>query len=342
MIDKKQLLRANALFADLSDDELHDIVTVANPFHCEPSSTLFNQGEYGREMFLIAEGELEITVKLSGGSTINVASLGPGQSVGELALFDDGARSATAKARIATSGLRLDAKIFDLVRMMRRPGYARLLKRLAAQATSELNRMNERIDPGRAALAEQRYSALPEAVFEEDPNAARSDAQSFDLDNLAMLPLFLDFNREDLAELLTQCHRIDLPAGVRICRQGDEAHSCYVVVSGAIQIVHSTEQEGVWYHNKIALLTPGRPLGHLALLGDTQRSAHAITREKTRLLEIRRETFEAIIDQRSNVAFELLDALLHDLAFSMRVTNRRLMFHLSQVQLAEEHEKTSV
>lgn len=59
-----------------------------------PGETLVEQGDEGGEVFLLFDGML--TVEIGG---LEVAELGPGAVVGEMALVDDGRRTATLRAR---------------------------------------------------------------------------------------------------------------------------------------------------------------------------------------------------------------------------------------------------
>src|SRR5579859_247343 len=69
--------------------------------------TICTEGEAGDSMFVINAGEVEISIN---GRVIN--QLGPGELFGELALIDQGPRSATAVAKTACKLVTLDEKRF--------------------------------------------------------------------------------------------------------------------------------------------------------------------------------------------------------------------------------------
>ena len=66
---------------------------VENPGEYTAGDTIFTEGTPGDVMYVVLEGSVEITVE---GKTLEVA--GPGSLVGDLALIDASARSATALA----------------------------------------------------------------------------------------------------------------------------------------------------------------------------------------------------------------------------------------------------
>ena len=65
--------------------------------HYEAGQEIVRQGELGQRLYLVWEGEVEI-VREDGEGTHVLARLGPGQHFGEVAVFESGRRTATARA----------------------------------------------------------------------------------------------------------------------------------------------------------------------------------------------------------------------------------------------------
>ncbi len=78
------------LFNSCSTKELQTIARATTELTVPAGHTLTDQGQTGREAFVIVEGSA--TVKRNGKK---VATLGPGAVVGELSLLDHGPRTAT-------------------------------------------------------------------------------------------------------------------------------------------------------------------------------------------------------------------------------------------------------
>ena len=87
-------LRRAALFAELDDDELAQIALLFKERHFAAGETVVKEGAEGAAFFLIESGEANVAVRGS-----ERANLGPGDHFGEIALIDEGARSATIVAR---------------------------------------------------------------------------------------------------------------------------------------------------------------------------------------------------------------------------------------------------
>ena len=71
-----------------------DMFSETNPRVCEAGEAIFREYDMGAEMYVVLEGEVEITI----GSNV-VETLGPGEPFGEMALIDQTARTATAVAK---------------------------------------------------------------------------------------------------------------------------------------------------------------------------------------------------------------------------------------------------
>ncbi len=94
----KQLLKEVMLFAGLSDEELDDLVKLCQAKSLARGEILAEQGAPGNELFIVAEGFVEVSIASEQDSARVVVNLGKGQIIGEMALIDRGPRSATVRA----------------------------------------------------------------------------------------------------------------------------------------------------------------------------------------------------------------------------------------------------
>lgn len=94
---------------------------------------LLEQGEGGRDLFLLLSGRVAI-VQSFGSAAAELASLGPGVVVGEVALLRDGVRTASAVAMEATSAFRLAFEDVGYI-LKNNPALAAHLEALARERT---------------------------------------------------------------------------------------------------------------------------------------------------------------------------------------------------------------
>jgi diguanylate cyclase (GGDEF)-like protein len=115
MPDHTQVLRGVSLFRELPQDDIERISAVCQPRRFRPDEVVFAEGSPGKEFFIVVEGQVDIWKDFEGPERDLLATCGPGQAFGELALIDDDPRSATVVARDAVTTLVIDRKEFHRV-----------------------------------------------------------------------------------------------------------------------------------------------------------------------------------------------------------------------------------
>ena len=99
-MDLLPILSKVELFEGLTEAELADVARICKQREYRTGQTITNQGEAGGELFVIADGFVEVLVSPSSLNPTprTVVHLGRGQLFGEMALVDYGPRSATVKS----------------------------------------------------------------------------------------------------------------------------------------------------------------------------------------------------------------------------------------------------
>jgi CRP-like cAMP-binding protein len=93
-----QVLRGAMLFASLSDTEIEAVAAICRERKLTRGEVLAEQGAPGDEFFVVTQGFLEISVAGGESASQVLVNLGRGQIIGEMALLDQGPRSATVRA----------------------------------------------------------------------------------------------------------------------------------------------------------------------------------------------------------------------------------------------------
>src|SRR5213596_1526200 len=91
------ILRGEALFGCLSDDQLNHLVKQAHLNTFGRGEPVIEEGSPGDSMFVLLRGAANVSVSKNG-STIQIASLGAGDCFGEMSLLTGEPRSATVRA----------------------------------------------------------------------------------------------------------------------------------------------------------------------------------------------------------------------------------------------------
>jgi CRP/FNR family cyclic AMP-dependent transcriptional regulator len=107
MADHLDQLKGVSLFRGVTDAELAEIAKVTTELDLAAGTVMVTEGTSAREAFVILDGTAEVTVDGQ-----SVATVGPGECVGEVALLDAGTRSATVTATTPMRVLVLDPREF--------------------------------------------------------------------------------------------------------------------------------------------------------------------------------------------------------------------------------------
>jgi CRP-like cAMP-binding protein len=107
-MDKTKMLSRVPLFAHLDGRALAQLATMVDEVDVDAGTVLMTEGRSGQEFFVIVEGTVDVT---RGGR--HLGSLEAGDFLGEIALIDDGPRTATATATSACRLLVLAHREFD-------------------------------------------------------------------------------------------------------------------------------------------------------------------------------------------------------------------------------------
>src|ERR687897_3514403 len=148
-----ELLSRVPLFSELSREELERIsrVSVARSF---PAGVrVFHEGDHSDACYLVRNGDLRVTREHPDGRAIALATLGPGDIFGELAMLDGEARSASVEALSECQLLALPAG--DVRRLLQ--GSSEITVKLVVALTRRLREANERI-------ARQSFQTVPSRV----------------------------------------------------------------------------------------------------------------------------------------------------------------------------------
>ena len=105
-------LRKSPLFQGLSDEELQQLMDMAEPISLRAGEILIRQGDLGDSAFVVLSGDFEVQ-KQTGQSLIKIDVRNPGDVVGEMALLSRGPRNATLIAKTDGEVLRIPQEAFE-------------------------------------------------------------------------------------------------------------------------------------------------------------------------------------------------------------------------------------
>ena len=161
-----ELLRSVPLFADLEEAELERFSRVAVPRSFPAGVRVFHEGDHSDACYIVREGSFRVTREHSDGRAITLATLGPGDIFGELAMLDGEVRSASVEALEDGELLALPAG--DVRGLLAR--HPEITVKLVAALVRRLRAANERISRQSFQTVPSRVAGvLSQLVAEEAP-----------------------------------------------------------------------------------------------------------------------------------------------------------------------------
>lgn len=97
-MDDVDLLARSELFSAFPDEALKGLVEHAKQNECDRNFVLFEEGDEADDLFVVKAGRIAIGQRSMDGRESLLALMEPGDLFGEMPLFDDGRRSASARA----------------------------------------------------------------------------------------------------------------------------------------------------------------------------------------------------------------------------------------------------
>jgi CRP/FNR family transcriptional regulator len=170
-----ELLGRVPVFSTLVQDDLERIARFAVPRQYEPGEVVFREGDASDTCYVVHDGRARAIRTHRDGRTLTLATFGPGDIFGELALFEDERRSATVEAIEPTGTVAVLGP--DMRRLMSE--HAEISARLVIALGRRLRETNERLSRQSFSTVQSRVAVvLSELVEQELADAQGADGQS--------------------------------------------------------------------------------------------------------------------------------------------------------------------
>jgi CRP-like cAMP-binding protein len=135
------LLNRVPAFSTLIPDELLQVADVLVPRSFGAGEIVFREGDTGDTCYVVRDGRFRAVREHTDGRSITLATFGPGDIFGELAMFDDERRSATVEALDDAEALAILGG--DMRRLLRT--HPDIAVKLLGAVTRRLRETNERL-----------------------------------------------------------------------------------------------------------------------------------------------------------------------------------------------------
>jgi len=197
-----ELLRSVPIFADLEAEELERFSRVAVPRSFPAGTRVFHEGDRSDACYIVREGSFRVTREHSDGRAITLATLGPGEVFGELAMLDGDTRSASAEALSDGELLALPAN--DVRSLLAR--HPEISVKLVAALVRRLRAANERISRQSFQTVPSRVAGVLSQLVSETPRSGEDGEITIRM-NQADLAQLAGTSRESVSRFLADLER---------------------------------------------------------------------------------------------------------------------------------------
>jgi CRP/FNR family transcriptional regulator, cyclic AMP receptor protein len=197
-----ELLARVPLLSGLEPSELERIAQVAIPRSFPKGARIFHEGDQSDACYVIRTGEVRVTREHPDGRAIALATLGPGELVGELAMLDGGVRSASVETLTEVELLAVAAT--DMRGLLERN--AQITAKLVVALTKRLRETNERISRQSFQTVPSRVAGVLSQLVSEDNAEHGRDGVTIRM-NQADLAQLAGTSRESVSRFLAVLER---------------------------------------------------------------------------------------------------------------------------------------
>ncbi len=202
-VEVVELLGRVPAFSALERSDLERIAEVTVPRSFEPGQAVFREGDASDTCYVVREGHARAISTHADGRTITLATFGPGDIFGELAMFEDELRSATVEAIETTSVVGVLGG--DMRRLMSE--HPEIAMRLVVALGRRLREMNERLSRQSFQTVQSRVAVVLSELVEEEIAAGKDGADVLVTATQADLAQLAGSSRESASRFLAVLER---------------------------------------------------------------------------------------------------------------------------------------
>jgi CRP/FNR family cyclic AMP-dependent transcriptional regulator len=201
--DIVELLGRVPVFSTLDDEDLGRIAQLAVPRTFESGQVVFREGDSSDTCYIVRSGRARAVREHPDGRTITLATFGPGDIFGELAMFEDERRSATVEAVQRTVVVAVLGP--DMRRLMvEHPGIS---ARLVVALGRRLRETNERLAKQSFQTVQSRVAVVLGELVAQAAAAGESDREVLVTATQADLAKLAGSSRESASRFLAVLER---------------------------------------------------------------------------------------------------------------------------------------
>lgn len=317
-------IEALPLFRMLPKHHLEEALEVAlTPFEVGQNEVLTVQGERDTTLMIVVTGQLDVVV---GDPATVVATVGPGEMIGDMALFGrDGVRQATTRTRTPSTLLLMEQ---EGLKTLRAQGNM-LVTLLEAQALRTMGKRLRQMDLRITEFAEGTeleqeapgglIARFKSWLIPPDPNPAKPAPDV--LETLKNTPALEGLAPEIMEALAQELPMEPVPQGTILIQEGRRGGDAFILAKGRIDVYRATRNAS---NERVATLEPGRLFGVVALVHGAVRSASCYAAEPCWVVRLPGELYNEVEERNDRLASAFRGAVYEALCKQLSSANEHV------------------
>ena len=301
------------LFDGRDEAELIELARVMRRRTLPEGQLLWRQGDEAREMLVIVTGSVSALLDMPGEGTVEIATAGPRDTVGEIGLLSAGGHTTSIRVRETATALALGRLDFGALLAGQRPAAFGLRRHLASLLTVRLRSQIRH-------LADSLGGEIvaPMAQVATGDSADLQGCGAPDSKYIRRMATFHEFEPVALWGFLTSGTYVMCPPRRLLLAEGAPSPAYYLTINGAVEQVLVRGNRRI----RVGLAGPGRAFGYEGLIDAGPSPVTAIARERALLLVVPHDVFTKLFHGENAVSRGFLDAIHKEQVVTLRETLR--------------------
>ncbi len=144
-MNKVEVLKGSRLFEGLLSEEIEMLSELTQQKRLSPGEIVFQQGDVGDSLYLLAEGSVDVVQKRQDGSEQIITTLNAPNFFGEMSLIDKEYRSATIRSRTDAILLYLNNGNLHSFARIYKNGFTLVVINIARVLSARLRETNQKL-----------------------------------------------------------------------------------------------------------------------------------------------------------------------------------------------------
>jgi len=233
-------LKVTKLFQYLDHDELQLIMKHGQLVKFSNNEILLAQGQLAQGLFVLIDGKAIVTATLLGKGELELATILPGQFVGEVNVIENLPCTATVAVQGITQCFLISKMMLDMLRMAFPQIHYKLTQSIVEKVTQRQRTIHDTI-----ALHYENISVTHRQIYlmqHYKKNAAKKIIKTTHRKKIRMLaylfdlPIFQSLNHKEMHHVFRIAQIIEVDNQYQFIEENKVNQSCYYVLRGAIQL----------------------------------------------------------------------------------------------------------